>query len=133
METKICTKCHKELPITDFNWRSKEKGTRRSECKYCHSNYMKQQYHKKKDMVDEIKIEHRCAKCGESRVYCLDFHHKNPEEKDGTIARLTSNTSNIASVLKEIEKCEVLCSNCHREFHYLEERDGITLEQYLAK
>ena len=44
IETKVCTKCHKELPITDFNWRNKEKGTRRSECKYCHSNYMKQKY-----------------------------------------------------------------------------------------
>ena len=44
METKICTKCGKELPITDFNWRSKKEGTRRSECKYCHSDYMKKKY-----------------------------------------------------------------------------------------
>lgn len=35
--TKICTKCGKELPIEEFNWRNKVKGTRRSECKYCHT------------------------------------------------------------------------------------------------
>ena len=44
MEYKTCTKCGKTLPITDFNWRNKAKGTRRSECKYCHSDYMKKQY-----------------------------------------------------------------------------------------
>jgi hypothetical protein len=44
METKIRTKCKRELPIDDFNWRNKAKGTRRSECKYCHSAYMKAQY-----------------------------------------------------------------------------------------
>jgi DNA-directed RNA polymerase subunit RPC12/RpoP len=51
METKVCTKCGKELSIEEFNWRSKAAGTRRSECKYCHSAYMKAQYQKKKDIV----------------------------------------------------------------------------------
>lgn len=133
METKICTKCGKELPITDYNWRDKAKGTRRSECKYCHSKYMKAKYQEKKETVSQIKEQCKCAKCGESRPYCLDFHHKDPSQKDNTIARLTSNTYALSAVFAEIEKCEVLCSNCHREFHYLEERDGITLEQYLAK
>ena len=45
MGTKVCTKCGKELSIEEFNWRDKKKGTRRSECKYCQSNYMKQKYH----------------------------------------------------------------------------------------
>lgn len=48
METKICTKCGKELSIEEFNWRNKAKGTRRSECKYCHSGYM-QRFMKMKD------------------------------------------------------------------------------------
>lgn len=48
MDTKICTKCGKELPIVDFNWRNKEKGIRRSECKYCHCGYMKRKYQEKK-------------------------------------------------------------------------------------
>lgn len=132
MQTKICTKCGRQLPITDFNWRNKEKGTRRSECKYCHSGYMKQKYQQKKNQIQELKSSLKCAKCGQSRGYVLDFHHINPDEKDNTIARLTSNTSSIENVYDEIKKCIVLCANCHREFHYFQKRqEGLTIDQYL--
>ena len=129
---KKCTKCGRVLPITEFNWRNKAKGTRRSECKYCHSDYMKQKYQEKKNLVQEIKSSCACAKCGETRGYVLDFHHIDPNEKNETIARLTSNTSNINKVYDEIKKCIVLCANCHREFHYLQERnEEFTIEDYL--
>lgn len=132
METKICTKCGKELPIDQFNWRNKAKGTRRSECKFCHSSYMKQKYQEKKEEVQEIKSECRCAKCGDSRGYVLDFHHINPDEKENTIARMTSNNYQLDKVYDEIKKCIVLCANCHREFHYLQNKNSnFTLEEYL--
>ena len=131
METKICTKCGRELPIEEFNFRNKAAGTRRSECKYCHSAYMKEQYRKKKELVQDIKSERKCAKCGEGRGYCLDFHHLDPNKKDNTVARLTSNNYRLDKVYEEIEKCIVLCANCHREFHFLEENENITIEQYL--
>ena len=129
---KKCTKCGRVLPITEFNWRNKAKGTRRSECKYCHSDYMKQKYQEKKNIVQEIKSSCSCAKCGESRGYVLDFHHINPSEKDNTVARLTSNNYKLEKVYDEIKKCVVLCANCHREFHYLQERnEEFTIEDYL--
>lgn len=131
MQTKICTKCHKELPITDFNWRNKEKGTRRSECKYCHSAYMKQKYQEKKNIIQELKSKCACAKCGDTRGYVLDYHHLNPKQKDNTVARLTSNNSNLDKTFEEIEKCIVLCANCHREFHYFEKQKNITIQDYL--
>ena len=71
-------------------------------------------------------------KCGESRIYTLDFHHKDPTIKDETIARMTSNRNKVEDIQKEIEKCVVLCSNCHREFHYLENKEQITIEEYLS-
>jgi len=55
METKICTKCGIEKSIDDFAWRDKAKGTRRSECKTCHSNYMKEKYKEKRQAIGEIK------------------------------------------------------------------------------
>ena len=132
MQTKQCTKCGKILPITQFNWRNKAKGTRRSECKYCHSEYMKQKYQEKKNIVQEIKSSCSCAKCGQTRGYVLDFHHINPNEKSDSIARLTSNNSKLDKVYDEMKKCIVLCANCHREFHYLQQRnEELTIEDYL--
>lgn len=131
MDAKICTRCKKELPIEDFNWRSKEKGTRRSECKYCHTEYMKQAYKNKNDLVADIKSNIACKKCGESKSYMLDFHHLDPSNKETTVARMISNAYRIDKILNEISKCIVFCSNCHREFHYLNDNFDVTLDDYL--
>jgi hypothetical protein len=56
-----------------------------------------------------------CAVCGESNPACLDYHHKNPEEKLFPIC--TAYNHSVKEVLAEIEKCEVLCANCHRKLH----------------
>ena len=93
---------------------------------------MKQKYQQKKNKIETLKSELTCAKCGDSRGYVLDFHHINPKEKYDTIARLTSNASNINKVYDEIEKCIVLCSNCHRQFHYFQKKyQNFTLKNYL--
>lgn len=132
MDTKICSKCKKELPLDNFNWRDKMKGTRRSECKECFSKYMKKKYQQKKKEIQEVKSDIACAKCGEKRGYVLDFHHIDPSLKITTIARLTSNASKIEDAYEEMKKCIVLCSNCHREFHYLNNQDNsFTLIEYL--
>ena len=133
METKKCSKCGKQLPLTDFPFRDKTKGTYRAECKKCHSNYMKQKYQYKKNEIQKLKSQFSCAKCGDNRGYVLDFHHINPEEKENTVARLTSNTSSVQKVYDEIKKCIVLCANCHREFHYFEkQKENFTLKDYLS-
>lgn len=129
MDTKICSKCGKELPLTDFY--SRGKGQRRADCKECHKNYVKGKYNERKEFVSQIKAEFGCAKCGEKREYMLDFHHKNPSIKDDTIARITSNNNKMENIQKEIDKCVVLCSNCHREFHYFENKQQMTIEEYL--
>lgn len=131
METKICTKCGRELPLDAFPWRNKAAGTRRSDCKECHSAYMKNQYASKKRIIEEQKAQQKCAKCGETRGYVLDYHHLNPEEKTSTIARMTSNKYNLEDIQKEVNKCIVLCANCHREFHHFEKQSGITILEYL--
>ena len=132
METKICSKCGRELPIDQFNWRNKAKGTQRADCKECHSGYMKIKYQEKKDIVQNLKAETKCAKCGDSRGYVLDYHHINPEEKENNVSRMTSNNYQLNKVYEEIKKCVVLCANCHREFHYLQMKNpSYTLKEYL--
>lgn len=129
MDTKKCSKCGEDLPLNQYY--SRGNGKLRSECKNCHKLYVKGKYQERKNLVDDIKARQGCIKCGENRFYVLDFHHKDPSVKEGTVARLTSNRNNIDFISKEIDKCVVLCSNCHREFHYLEEKKQYTIEQYL--
>ena len=132
METKICTKCGIEKPITEFNWRDKSKGTHRSECKICHTNYMKEQYKKKREAVGGIKQELSCAKCGYNEYpTALDFHHLDPTQKDTTVARMIANNYSLERAFTEIDKCICLCANCHRVFHFLEKEEGITIEEFL--
>ena len=134
METKVCTKCGRELPIDQFNWRDKTKGTRRSECKECHCSYMKKKYQEKKQIVQDLKAQDKCAKCGDDRGYVLDYHHVDPNQKLDTIARMTSNYYSLENVAKEIDKCICLCSNCHREFHYFNRLDPLfTIDFYLQE
>lgn len=64
-----------------------------------------------------IKSYLRCSICGESRLWVLDFHHVNPDEKEDSISNLV-HTGNIDKIKKEMEKCIVLCANCHRDLHY---------------
>lgn len=131
METKICTICHKELPITAFGLKNSKTGALRADCKECHSKQVNNAYKKRKQWVSTIKAQNKCAKCGEDRSYLLDFHHIDPSIKDNTVARLTSSSSTHEKILREIDKCVVLCANCHREFHYLEKEKNITIEEYL--
>lgn len=61
----------------------------------------------------------KCIKCGYNRCpAALDFHHIIPEEKEGNLKDLFSR--NWATIEKEIDKCILLCANCHRAEHYNE-------------
>ena len=132
-ETKQCTKCKRILPLSEFNWRDKTKGTRRADCKDCHNQYMKDVYKRKQQEIEQLKTQYQCAKCGDNRGYVLDFHHIDPSKKEGEVSRMIANNYKLETVYDEIKKCICLCSNCHREFHHFEKYQGITLEDYLEK
>jgi hypothetical protein len=64
-------------------------------------------------LLDAIKLERGCADCGyRAHAVALDFDHVRGEKVDnvGTLAARSS----MARLLAEIEKCEVVCANCHR-------------------
>ena len=71
--------------------------------------------------LHEYKKTLKCSVCGENHPATLDFHHNSPEEKEGNVSQLNSKKGwSFARILTEIEKCTVLCSNCHRKLHYEE-------------
>jgi len=59
-----------------------------------------------------------CEKCGYNKnLSALDFHHKEPGEKESQLDMRTLSNSSMKWILEEFAKCEVLCANCHREEH----------------
>jgi hypothetical protein len=65
--------------------------------------------------VTAIKQAGVCVDCGGSfHPVAMDFDHLPGEEKRYEIARMLSGTWSIKSIEKEIAKCELVCSNCHR-------------------
>lgn len=60
----------------------------------------------------------KCALCGyDKNVYALDMHHIDPKEKDFNIAD-TNKYHTWEELSTEMQKCILLCANCHREVHY---------------
>jgi 5-methylcytosine-specific restriction endonuclease McrA len=67
--------------------------------------------------IKRYKLKMGCARCKENgNAEALDFHHINPETKVNPINVLVR-TSGLLAVLEEVEKCIVLCANCHRKEH----------------
>lgn len=66
------------------------------------------------------KLGGKCEKCGCEEPECLDFHHL--IDKNDEIARLKYSRMSILE--KEVEKCILLCANCHSELHYENSRNG---------
>ena len=96
---------------------------------------MKDRYRQKKTEIQDLKIGIKCAKCGYNKCgAALEFHHINPEEEDEKVARMITNNYRLDIVKKEIEKCIVLCANCHHEFHFLNNNDkDFTLDKFLQE
>lgn len=120
---KPCLKCGKVKPLSDFY-------SKRAVCKDCVRKEEREKYHTNNTKLNDFKKKHGCKKCGDKRFYILDFHHIDPSEKDYTI----SDNPNIKfeNLATEIEKCVLLCANCHREFHYLNRTENLSLEDYLG-
>ena len=59
----------------------------------------------------------KCNRCGESHPATLTFHHKSGSEKNFEIGNALCLGVSLKRLIEEIEKCEVLCANCHAKEH----------------
>jgi hypothetical protein len=68
----------------------------------------------------------KCSICGYNKCQeAIEFHHTDPTKKEMNISQLTYKAftaDNIYELLGEVDKCVVLCANCHREIHNKERR-----------
>ena len=127
-QERCCIECGFVKNLNEFY---SSNGKTRRVCKDCVRKSQNKKYHNQKDILNEYKSIRGCAKCGCNKHYLLDFHHIDPTKKDFTV----SNNTNVKfeTLLNELEKCILLCANCHRELHYLIRTEGIDLSQYLEQ
>lgn len=91
--------------------------------KHYHSNT---EYYKEKRAIrraellqryNEFKSTLKCILCPEADVVTLDLHHFDPDTKDSLVREFVANGRSWSRIVREIEKCVCLCSNCHRKVH----------------
>lgn len=125
---KTCSKCGLSKPPEEFHNNATKLDGLNHSCKICQREYNRQHYNKNKsyyiakskrsgnttkDLIDKLKAQ-PCIDCGKSYPpYVMDFDHVSGK-KNNNVSSLAKHYSR-AKALKEIEKCELVCSNCHRE------------------
>lgn len=133
MKTKLCIECNLEQTVDSFYKSSRMKDGRQPVCKSCSRLRSKKHYHEnkqnyidravnsKRDLyqwLQRIKENQQCQYCGETKYWRLEFHHPDPTVKDGSISRLISDHTSKNKIVAEINKCEIVCRNCHADIHW---------------
>lgn len=102
----ICYECEK-----DFEY-DRSKGHRKNHCRRCICKGIR---HKVKQRAVTLKGG-KCIVCGYDKcIEALHFHHRDPLQKEFQIS--SPNFNKWDDVVNELEKCDLLCSNCHAELH----------------
>lgn len=82
-----------------------------------YSEARKRRRDKLRVLYNEYMSDKSCSKCGYSDRRALVWHHIDPSSKKAGVYSFISKCSAWDTILKEIEKCECLCHNCHNILH----------------
>jgi hypothetical protein len=124
-----CNRCGQQKEPGEFSDRGAKK---QPWCKECNRAYARQYYKDnnaklKKDlyklrllrvaankryMIDYL-ASHSCIDCGEKDPVVLEFDHVRGVKKD-VMSTLVTQGYSLKTIAAEIDKCEVVCANCHR-------------------
>lgn len=129
---KECTRCGKWKLLTRFYKTQKRKGGYHPQCKKCCRSQATEFYHRnpgpyrKRALIarkkisaylnrvaNKIKKREGCCECGEETLCVLDYHHH--KERGMPVSRAACHS--YKKFEEEINKCVILCANCHRKTH----------------
>ena len=114
---RICEICGREFEIIDKGWTRKY-------CYICSPHEDESCDHSeavtiKRRAIKQMLIVYKggaCCHCGYNNCSrALEFHHMDPEGKEFGVSKVL--TRSISSLKEEVDKCILLCSNCHAEEH----------------
>jgi hypothetical protein len=123
----ICKYCGKDKPIEDFAVALKieTKIYRRKRCKACKQKLVQLRRLNIRNWLNKYKSDAKCSNCGFDDFRSLVFHHEDPSQKEIAIANITGLGLSKENIKKELDKCIVLCANCHLILHYNERNRGV--------
>lgn len=117
LPTKRCNICGKHKPLDKFTFEH-------NYCRKCKAEKDILRRREVKIFIKDYLLKNPCVDCGEANPVVLEFDHvRGRKFKD--IHTMIRNRYNIKAITKEIEKCEVRCSNCHKIRHDKERREKI--------
>lgn len=126
---KTCISCNIAKDLSEFNNRKNRRGEviKNNKCRECTKAYAKKHYgnnkhmyggktnfrraHVQKLMLKYLSTKH-CIDCQNDDIRVLEFDHLRDKSKG--IAEMVAGGYAWDSILKEIDKCEIVCANCHR-------------------
>ena len=126
---KYCRKCETLKEFTEFNIHKSRYDGYQSQCRSCcsgnlgsHYSRNKVYYKKRNDRKRKLNKQKLyghllgkvCVECGISDIRVLEFDHLPGNTKVSEISSMMSNGNCWETIKKEIEKCEIVCCNCHR-------------------
>lgn len=110
---KFCSSCQKEHVINNFHLTI-------SICKQCQNKLRRNKKRRRKLLAIQL-LGGECQQCcGKFHPCAFDFHHKDSKQKDFNIGKAMDSMS-WRAIKKELDKCILLCSNCHRSKHAIED------------
>jgi DNA-directed RNA polymerase subunit RPC12/RpoP len=94
-------------------------------CKKCWNQYTYQRNIQKfVDYLTEFRQGIKCERCGYDKGFWgLAFHHRDSSQKEFGLDRNRGKNKEV--LYKELDKCDVLCHNCHAEVHYEMRNSGL--------
>jgi len=119
--TKRCPKCGETKPLDEF-YRRTGRNRISPYCKSCYSAYqakiLREKLRERKRKAVEYKGG-KCERCEYDRcIAALEFHHRDPEQKEFKFGRAHGPMDQLTpEIIAELDKCDLLCANCHREAH----------------
>jgi hypothetical protein len=146
---KTCSKCKIPKELTEYHSDITTKDKKSPQCKVCRDTWGRERYQlSKKDPEKVRKMKEwqktyyaagkprlskflykkklvdffggGCTVCGYNKcIGALEFHHKDPSEKEFNISNNIINGVSWDECIIEASKCLLVCNRCHREIHLL--------------
>jgi len=113
-EIKLCPHCNVTKSVNAF-YPKRDGSGYASWCRECNKEDAERRYHS----IKKERLKYRgskCSSCGYDKcIASLDFHHTDPTKKEFSIEDCDKN--DLEAVMPELDKCVILCKNCHAEIH----------------